>query len=107
MKRYLRKAVEYSTEAHAFRILLFVLVLRARWMVWDAFKPIINWVYVRELYIFPPLAFASNYFAQQHYFPDHPIRQMGLLASSFMSATLTLLILRPPKKRFPGHWVGE
>lgn len=65
-----------------------------------------EWLYHFELLVFPPAAFASNFYVLSRFFPTHPIRLFALLASSFMSATLTLLLLRPPKKRFPGHWVG-
>lgn len=65
-----------------------------------------EWIYRFELLVFPPAAFASNFYVLSNFFPTHPIRMFAILASSFMSATLTLLLLRPPKKRFPGHWVG-
>jgi len=63
-------------------------------------------LHILDMYLFPPLVFASNYYAVDTLFPQHPIRMIGVLASAFMSTTLTLFVLRPPKKRFPGHWVG-
>lgn len=63
-------------------------------------------LHMLDLYLFPPLVFASNFYAVDTLFPAHPVRLIGVLASAFMSTTLTLFVLRPPKPRYPGHWVG-
>ncbi len=65
----------------------------------------IDWLYYRELYIFPPLAFIADYIWMKTIFPDHPMTQFAILATAFMSATLTLFILRPPKRKRI-HWIS-
>lgn len=105
-KRYYQELV---AQAHPVKIVLLVLVfawLFLRRGILQVVKVSDEWLYRFELLVFPPAAFASNFYLLSRYFPAHPIRMFALLASSFMSATLTLLLLRPPKKRFPGHWVG-
>jgi len=105
-KRYYQDLV---AQAHPLKITLLVLVfawLFLRRGILLAVKFSADWIYRFELLVFPPAAFASNFYVLSRFFPTHPIRLFALLASSFMSATFTLLLLRPPKKRFPGHWVG-
>lgn len=105
MKHRLYHAIANASEMRAFLVLLFVIILLARRKTIIFISTIANWLYVRELYIFPPLAFISNYFALLKLFPPHPMSQIAVIASSFMSATLTLFMLRPPK-RFQAHWIN-
>lgn len=66
---------------------------------------VLDFLYRVDLWLFPPLAFIGNYFAMLKLFPPHPMKYIAILASSFMSATLTLFILHPPK-RLQYHWVN-
>lgn len=57
-----------------------------------------------DLWLFPPLAFISTYFATTNHFPQHPIKIIVVLSCAFMFATLTLFLIRP-KRRKNFHWV--
>jgi hypothetical protein len=65
---------------------------------------ILNFLNRVDLWLFPPLAFYSTYLVTTRYFPDHLIKFIAIMATSFMAATLTLFLIRPPKRR-PVHWV--
>ena len=62
-------------------------------------------LYRVDLWFFPPLAFFATYNLALRYFPPHPITTCAILATAFMAATLTLFLLRPPK-RMHAHWVS-
>jgi hypothetical protein len=63
---------------------------------------ILRFLYRVDLWLFPPLAFYSVYLLTTRDFPEHPIKMVAVLATSFMAATLTLFLIRPPKRR-PYH----
>lgn len=53
-----------------------------------------------DLWLFPPLAFISSYKAISQIIPaQHPMAFNTIMATSFMCATLTLLLLRPQNKK--------
>lgn len=83
---------------------LFIVLQRARRVRFQ--RRTLNIIKRVDLWLFPSMAFASNYHVLTNFFPGHPVKLFAILASSFMSATLTLFIIRPPKRRSPGHWVG-
>lgn len=103
MKKRFHKSLENVTEARALYVLLVVYVLCARRIISESFRVSINWLYYRELYIFPPVAFIADYTWMSRIFPPHPISEMAILSTAFMSMTLTLFILRPKRKQV--HWV--
>lgn len=52
-----------------------------------------------DLWLFPPLAFVSSYKAISQIIPaQHPMAFNAVMTTSFMCATLTLLLLRPLNK---------
>lgn len=65
---------------------------------------IVDFLYRVDLWLFPPLAFASAYLVASKYFPPHPMIMFAILATSFMFSALVLFIIRPPKRR-RFHWV--
>jgi hypothetical protein len=105
MKNRFYKSLENSTEARALFVLLVVYALSARRTIAALFPAAINWLYYRELYIFPPVAFVADYTWMSRIFPHHPISELAILATAFMSMTLTLFLLRPPTRRIKAHWI--
>lgn len=99
MKKRLYQVVLQTSEFRALLVLGYLLTRRIA-------VRLAALLHILDVYLFPPLVFASNLYAVNTLFPPHPIRMIGVLASAFMSTTLTLFVLRPPKRRFPGHWVG-
>ncbi len=67
-------------------------------------RKVLNNLYRSDLWLFPPLSFLSTYKATSRFFPVHPIAFDAIMATSFMAATLTLFLIRPPKK-LQAHWV--
>lgn len=67
---------------------------------------VLNLFYRVDLWLFPPLAFTSTYFLTARYFPAHPIKIFAVLSTAFMFSTLTLFLIRPPKRR-QYHWIKE
>jgi hypothetical protein len=60
-----------------------------------------------DLWLFPPAAFIACYKAISLIVPaQHPMAFITILGTSFMGATLTLLLIRPPKKR-TAHWINQ
>ena len=60
-----------------------------------------------DLWLFPPLAFIACYKAISQIVPaQHPMAFVTIMATSFMGATLTLFLLRPPKKK-SAHWINK
>jgi hypothetical protein len=58
-----------------------------------------------DLWFFPPTMFVTSYKAISQLVPsNHPMALYTLLATSFMSATITLFLLRPAKKK-NFHWI--
>ena len=105
MKNRFYKSLENSTEARALFVLLVVYALSARRTIAALFPAAINWLYYRELYIFPPVAFIADYTWMSRIFPPHPVSEMAILSTAFMSMTLTLFMLRPRKWKKTAHWV--
>jgi hypothetical protein len=52
-----------------------------------------------DLWLFPPSVFYSVYLTTMKNFPPHPIKIFAVLATAFMSATLTLFLIRPTKHK--------
>lgn len=60
-----------------------------------------------EMWVFPPAIFCLTFLLARRGIPaDHPIALWAALAISFMALTLTLFMLRPPKKvERPDPWI--
>jgi hypothetical protein len=105
VKEKLRKAIYDASETRVIIVLLVVLFLCGRRSFHQHAIRFFKWAYYRELYFFPPLVFLGSYLSLLRVFPPHPIQLFALLASSFMFTTLTILMLRPPKRVYLAHWV--
>jgi hypothetical protein len=80
------------------------------YLVWHVFfkahlpktnNAILKYIKRVDLWLFPPAAFIACYKAISQIIPaQHPMAYITNLGTSFMSATLTLLLLRPRCKRF-------
>jgi uncharacterized membrane protein YhdT len=105
MKKRFAHAVHEASEARALFVLLVALVLRARYRTHHGIQTVAKWLYVHELYIFPPVAFIADYAWMKRIFPEHPFTEMAVLATAFMSMTMTLFLLRPRKWKMAAHWV--
>lgn len=99
MNQELKESLRLLSRKDLKRVLLRVRLHRLR-------HEILRALYRVDLWLFPPLSFSSSYLALSRFFPHHPIRLFALLASSFMASTLTLLMLRPPKRVYVAHWIG-
>lgn len=99
MKKRLYQAALHTSESRALLVIGYLFARHASLRLSASLRAL-------DMYLFPPAVFASNYYAVDALFPQHPIRMIGVLASAFMSTALTLFVLRPPRKRFPAHWVG-
>ena len=99
MKKRLYQVVLQASEFRSLLVFSYLITRRAS-------VRLASLLHILDVYLFPPLVFVSNFYAVNRLFPPHPVRMIGVLASAFMSTTLTLFVLRPPKRRFPGHWVG-
>lgn len=78
--------------------------LRIQGEVFYTVAIITNFLSRIDLWLFPPLAFITTYFATTNQFPAHPIKMYVVLSCAFMFATLTLFLIRP-KRRKVFHWV--
>ncbi|MEW6403377.1 MAG: hypothetical protein AB1649_16395, partial [Chloroflexota bacterium] len=67
-------------------------------------QKILTTLYRLDLWLFPPLAFLGTFKATLRLIPTHPIAFYAIMATSFMAATLTLFLIRPPKK-VTAHWI--
>lgn len=67
----------------------------------------VNFLSRIDLWLFPPLAFISTYFATTNHFPSHPIKIYVVLSCAFMFATLTLFLIRPKRRKLQVHWVKD
>lgn len=65
---------------------------------------IVEFLYRADLWLFPPFAFLATYFVAQRRFPEHIMKPYAILSVAFMSATLTLFLIRPPKRQI--HWLN-
>lgn len=107
MKKRLGKAIEHASETRATLVLCVVLGMRVYRDFIRLFRQMLDWLYYHELWIFPPLAFVADYFWLRPIFPpQHPLTTISLLATAFMAMTLTLFLLRPPK-RHRAHWISS
>lgn len=58
-----------------------------------------------DLWIIPPIAFFGCYLNIEKIFPkNHPMSTISIMGTSFMFATLTMMIVRPKKKNNL-HWI--
>jgi hypothetical protein len=69
-------------------------------------EKILKFLYRVDLWLFPPLAFISTYIMTSKYFPPHTIKTFAVLSTAFMFSTLTLFLIRPPKRK-QFHWIKE
>lgn len=80
--------------------------LRLQGEVIYVFVIFLHFIYRVDLWLFPPLAFISTYIVTTKYFPEHPVKLYAVLSTAFMFSTLTLFLIRPPKRR-QYHWIKE
>jgi hypothetical protein len=104
MKKRLYEALEKASEFRIYIAIAWLIYCRVNRASIRFLKQCFEWLYYRELYLFPPLAFVADYSWMKQVFPNHPISELGIVSSAFMTMTLTLFILRPPK-RVKAHWV--
>ena len=57
-----------------------------------------RWLSRADLWLFPPLAFFAVYRVMSRFIPPHPLAPLAIIGTSFNAATLTLLVIRPPRK---------
>ena len=62
-------------------------------------------LYRVDIWLFPPCAFLSSYLTAYQNIPTHPIKLYAVLSIAFMSATLTLFLIRPRKWKKTAHWI--
>jgi len=72
-----------------------------------SFVVFIDSLYRVDLWLFPPGMFYATYVLTIKSFPDHPIKTIAVLSTSFMFAALSLLLIRPRKIKWKkvAHWV--
>ena len=84
----------------------FIQFLIAGKICYHAILPrVLNFLYRVDLWLFPPLVFYSAFKSSTYLIPAaHTMALMAVLSISFMATTLSLFLLRPPK-RLHAHWV--